>query len=186
MTKEQWQAIKSRDKQYDGAFFCGLISSRTVCKPSCAYRARQPHNVILFSTLEEALAQGYKPCSHCRPDRPHWEGAKKELVNSARQYIEEHSAEKFSLKTLSGALFVNGSYLLRTFKEATGTTLLWYHNHVRCERAKQLLTQNDLSVSDVGERTGFSSSSHFSRVFKKMVGMSPSEYRSDFYRRLEG
>jgi len=184
LTKEQWQALKNYDKAYDGILFCGLTPSRIVCRPSCRSHARLPQRVTVFTRLEDALAQGYRPCSRCRPDRPHWEGAKAELVQAAREYIEAHSAEKFSLNALSGALYVNGSYLLRTFKESTGCTLLWYHNHIRCEKAKALLGQSELSISQVGEQAGFTSSSHFSRVFKKMEGQSPSEYRSAYFESL--
>ena len=182
MTMEQWNALRDRDPQSDGAFLCGLMSSKTVCRPSCTHRVRQPQNIIVFSSYEEAAAQGYAPCSYCRPDKPQWRGAKHELVQAAKTYIEAHSAEKFSLRELSGALFVNGSYLLRTFRELTGSTLLWYHNHIRCENAKRLLEDNQLSISAIGERTGFTSSSHVSRVYKKMEGISPTRYRSNYYR----
>lgn len=101
----------------------------------------------------------------------------KALAEAARAYIEAHSAEKFSLQTLSDALFVNGSYLLRVFKAQTGHTLLWYHNYTRCERAKALLLDADRSVSQAGEEAGFVSSAHFSHVFKKMTGLTPTEYR---------
>lgn len=99
------------------------------------------------------------------------------LTLAAKAYIEAHSAEKFSLPELAGALYVNGSYLLRTFKAQTGQTLLWYHNHVRCERAKALLDHSHMSVSSVGAEVGFVSSAHFSHIFKKMTGMTPTEYR---------
>ena len=99
------------------------------------------------------------------------------LVRAAMAYIEEHSGEKFSLQALSEALFVNGSYLLRLFKARTGQTLLTYHNQVRCERAKALLCDLQANISEVGEAVGFVSSSHFSHVFKKMTGLTPTEYR---------
>ena len=99
------------------------------------------------------------------------------LTQAASAYIEAHSADKFSLQALSDALFVNGSYLLRVFKANTGHTLLWYHNHIRCERAKDLLCLGDRSISQVGEQVGFVSSAHFSHVFRKMTGMTPTEYR---------
>ena len=107
------------------------------------------------------------------------------LCKAAQAYMEAHSEEKFSLEEMAKALYVNGSYLLRTFKEATGCTLLWYHNHIRCEKAKELLMRSDLSVSQAGEQTGFASSSHFSHVFKKMEGMTPSEFRSAYFRLLQ-
>ena len=100
------------------------------------------------------------------------------LTEAAKAYIEAHSADKFALQALADALFVNGSYLLRVFKANTGHTLLWYHNYVRCEKAKALLTQSDSSISAVGEEAGFVSSAHFSHVFRKMTGMTPTDYRA--------
>ena len=101
----------------------------------------------------------------------------KALCEAAQTYIEAHSAEKFCLDEISKALFVNGSYLLRTFKRHTGMTLLCYHHRVRCAKAKNLLTETSLSISQVGESVGFVSSSHFSHIFRKTEGCTPSEYR---------
>ena len=105
------------------------------------------------------------------------------LVQAAREYIEAHSAERFSLQTLSETLFINGSYLLRLFKSRTGQTLLGYHNRVRCDRAQALLRDTDLSISEVGGAVGFVSSAHFSHVFKKITGLTPTEYRAESNRR---
>ena len=100
------------------------------------------------------------------------------LTQAASAYIEAHSADKFSLQALSDALFVNGSYLLRLFRSRTGQTLLGYHNRVRCDKAQALLRDTGLSISEVGEAVGFVSSAHFSHVFKKTTGMTPTEFRS--------
>ena len=99
------------------------------------------------------------------------------LTQVALEYIESHYKEKFSLQAMAGELFVNGSYLLRVFKKHTGFTPLAYHNHVRCERAKELLANTDECVSEIGEAVGFVSSAHFSHVFKKKEGCTPTEYR---------
>lgn len=178
VNKEQWQALKTRDPSWDTAFFCGLKRSKTVCRVSCARRVRQVRDVVIFSTVALALEAGYRPCPFCRPDKPQWQGPKAELVRAAKEYMEIHSTEKFSLEIMASALFINGSYLLRTFKAATGHTLLWYHNYVRCEKARELLTHNELSIAAVGDQTGFLSPAHFSRVFKKTLGVTPSKYRA--------
>ena len=102
----------------------------------------------------------------------------KALCEAAQKYIETHSAEKFSLDAIAKALFVNGSYLVRTFRRYTGTTPLRYHHLIRCEKAKEFLAQPDLSISLVGEMVGFVSSSHFSHIFREMEGCTPSEYRA--------
>ncbi len=99
------------------------------------------------------------------------------LAQSARSYIEAHYQERFSLQTMAGSLYVNGSYLLRVFKKYTGVTPLAYHNHIRCERAKELLVNTNECVSDIGEAVGFVSPAHFSHVFRKAESCTPSEYR---------
>lgn len=104
-------------------------------------------------------------------------GAGEKLTQAAKAYVEAHSAEKFSLQAVASALYVNGSYLLRTFKKHTGMTPLSYHHFVRCAKAKELLTQTNRSISEIGEAAGFVSSSHFSHIFKKTEGCTPSEYR---------
>ena len=99
------------------------------------------------------------------------------LVQAAKEYIEAHSLEKFSLQRLSEALYINGSYLLRQFKAHTGQTLLEYHNAVRCDKARELLQNMEMSVSEIGAAVGFVSSAHFSHVFKKITGCTPTAYR---------
>ena len=103
--------------------------------------------------------------------------AGKRLARQAGYFIREHSDQKFSLSGIAGALFVNGSYLARIFKRETGHTLLWYHNAIRCEKAKHLLDETDLSVSEIGTSVGYVSSAHFSHLFKKMTGVAPSDWR---------
>lgn len=101
-----------------------------------------------------------------------------QLVRAAEEYVLAHSREKFSLQAMADALYVNKSYLLRLFKAHTGSTLLSFHNQTRCEQAKRLLRESELSISQVGEAVGFVSSSHFSFVFRKTVGVTPTEYRA--------
>ena len=105
------------------------------------------------------------------------QSGEKDLSKAAQEYIEAHSAERFSLQEMAGALFVNGSYLLRTFKRRTGMTPLHYHHRIRCQKAKELLARTDRSISDIGEAVGFVSSSHFSHIFRKTEGCTPGEYR---------
>ena len=104
--------------------------------------------------------------------------AGKRLAQQAGYFIREHSEQKFSLSGIASALFVNGHYLARVFKRETGHTLLWYHNAIRCEKAKQLLYETNLSVSEVGAAVGYVSSAHFSHLFKKMTGIAPSDWRA--------
>lgn len=99
------------------------------------------------------------------------------LAQAVTGYIEAHYKEKFSLQKMAGALYVNGSYLLRAFRKTTGFTPLAYHNHIRCRRAMELLADPGISISEAGEAVGFVSSAHFSHVFKKEAGCTPTEFK---------
>ena len=103
--------------------------------------------------------------------------AGKRLALQAAYYIREHSEQKFSLSEIAGALFVNSNYLARVFKRETGRTLLWYHNAVRCENAKKMLLETELSVAEISSAVGYISPAHFSHQFRKITGLSPSEWR---------
>jgi AraC family transcriptional regulator of adaptative response / methylphosphotriester-DNA alkyltransferase methyltransferase len=179
MTEEEWTAIINRDRNYDGVFYYGLKTTKKVMLPSCSSRLPKRENVVIFSTLEEAYAQGYVPCKKCCPNHPEWYGAKNELVLSAKKLMEEQYLEKFSLQKLADALYVNESYLLRTFKQLTGSTLLEYHNKVRCEKSTEYLPNPDYNLSYISSMVGYSSSSHYIRCFQKQYGCTPTQYRKE-------
>jgi len=184
-TKEQWLAIKTCDIESDGRVFYAVKGSKKVCRPSCRKKSYDPKRIIAFDTLDEALALGYIPCSRCHPELENWAGPKKQLATAAEEFIRAHYTEKFSLPALAEALHVDKSYLLRTFKQVTGSTLLEYHNTVRCEAAKKLLTRPELTVSYIASSVGYISASHFAQVFRRLTGRTPSQYRSDYLESLD-
>lgn len=179
MTNEQWIAIKNCDSSYDGKFFYALNTTKTVCRPSCTSRTPNAKNIVIFSSVESAVEQGFRPCNRCRPDYMEWLGAKQELTNKAKKYIEENYKLKFSLSEISESLYINSDYLARVFKSCTGKTLLWYHNFTRCQHATRLLIEKNFSISSISYQVGFTSTSHFSKVFKTYIGCTPSEYRKN-------
>ena len=139
---------------------------------------------MIFGSVEEGLAAGYTPCRRCCPEQQGWKGSKAELADKAEKYMQAHYQEKFSLKKIALQFFVNESYLLRVFKEVKGETMLECHNRIRCDAAKDLLTRNELSISFIGDSVGFTSAAHFSRIFRKETGLSPSEWRKEYLSRL--
>ena len=185
MTQEKWQAISNRDPEYDGKFYYGLKSTRTICRPSCSAHKLDPKNIVIFETLDDGIRAGYHPCSKCRPDNPGWHGASTDIAKRASKYIEEHYTDKFSLDRIADALYINKIYLSKSFKAATGSTLLAYHNKVRCEHAAELLRDTDLKVEIIGSMTGYVTPSHFARVFKSIYGYSPTEFRARYLNSLQ-
>jgi AraC family transcriptional regulator len=93
------------------------------------------------------------------------------------EFIEEHLDEEISLADLATIARLSPFHFCRAFKEAVGKPPHRYQMSRRMERAKVLLSDHNLSVSDVAAAVGYSSGSHFSEGFKKVTGQSPGKYR---------
>jgi AraC-like DNA-binding protein len=100
------------------------------------------------------------------------------IVRRAKDYIAGHQFEPIKLEEIARTLNVSSFHFCRKFKEATGLTFVTYLSHLRIEKAKLLLYNKDLRVSEIAYDVGFQSLTHFNRVFHKLVGHSPTEYRS--------
>ena len=94
----------------------------------------------------------------------------------AHSYLEIVS-ELITAEKIAEELFLSRPYLSRKFKEETGESLTDFILKEKTEEAKRLLRYSDKSLTAIGSYLGFSSASHFSRVFKTYVGSTPSEYR---------
>lgn len=92
-------------------------------------------------------------------------------------YIDNHYAESFDLEALAEALRYNKAYLCKLFKEASGMTINNYLNYIRISRAYDLICYTSYSMSQICTMTGFSSVHYFTRTFKRVCGMPPSQIR---------
>jgi len=99
------------------------------------------------------------------------------MITRAKRFIGEHQAETLSLDQMAKALNVSTFYFCKMFKKATGLTFTDYLARTRIERAKNLLLNPNVRVSEVAYDCGFISLTHFNRIFKRIVGQSPTEYR---------
>lgn len=98
-------------------------------------------------------------------------------LNMAYAYIEQFFAEDISLRDVARLCGCSDAYFCRQFKIAYGKTYTDFLTECRIERAKQLLKEPGYSISEISEKVGFHSFSHFSMCFRKMTGMTPSKYR---------
>lgn len=99
------------------------------------------------------------------------------LLLPALRYIQDNYAKDFSMVQLSKILDVTPEYFCRVFKNTMNTTPIAYLTGIRINEAKRFLQQVGNSVLDVARMTGFNDPGYFCTVFKKYVGISPSEYR---------
>lgn len=92
-------------------------------------------------------------------------------------WIEAHYKEPFDLEHLSNELHLSKSYISRSFKRETGSSLTEYLTIRRIKEACQLLEMTNKSIELIGESLGFKSVSYFIQLFKKLVGTTPHQYR---------
>lgn len=99
------------------------------------------------------------------------------FIVKAKQFISEHYSEPLSLEQVAKAVNTSSFYFCKMFKRITGLNFTEYVSRVRIERAKNLLLNPNLRISEIAFEVGFQSLTHFNRVFRKMVGLSPTDYR---------
>ena len=100
------------------------------------------------------------------------------IVKNALEYIQENSAEKLRLTDVADQVYVSQWHLSKLLNRHTGKTFSDILNGARMDKSKELLKDPSLRICDVAEMVGFQDLAHFSRVFKKMEGMSANEYRN--------
>lgn len=98
-------------------------------------------------------------------------------VTDILAYINEHLGESLSLTELANKSLVSTSHFSRVFKQKIGIGLIEYLNTKRIIKAKELLLSSTYTVSQLAEMCGFESVSHFHRIFKKYLQMTPAHYR---------
>ncbi len=100
-----------------------------------------------------------------------------DAVSSAKEFIHSHSGESLTLDRVLQHVHVSRFHFCKIFKKTTGVTFTEYMARVRVEKAKTLLLDPGLRVSEVAFSAGFGSIPQFNCVFKRFVGVSPTEYR---------
>ncbi len=100
------------------------------------------------------------------------------LIQTTLDYIDFHYSGELSLSSLAQMCSVSESYLSALFKKETGTTVTDYVNNTRIRQSLILLNSTKLSIGEISARCGFLDANYFSRTFKKILGLSPREYRS--------
>lgn len=99
-------------------------------------------------------------------------------VEVVKRWIEEHYSEQAELSNLAGMVYLTPTYLSKLFKQETGMTITDYLIEIRIKRAKQLLADSsNLKIHEVGHEVGYPDPAYFNKLFKRMVGVTPNEYK---------
>ncbi len=109
------------------------------------------------------------------PDRNHAEPVE---IWKARKFIHEHSDEELSLTKVAKSVHMSANHLSEKFKQVTGINFVDYITRIRVGKARDLLQDRQVRISEIAFAVGFQSLSQFNRVFKRLTRKSPTQFRA--------
>jgi YesN/AraC family two-component response regulator len=122
--------------------------------------------------LEEMMIRAFVALVH-----RHRNEHRKAVVSRAVKYVKTHITEEITLSQTAAELGVTEQYLSGRFRKKMGMSFIDYVHHVKIEEAKYYLRTSDLRVLPIAQMLGYSYQAYFARIFKKVTGMTPTEYR---------
>ncbi len=103
--------------------------------------------------------------------------SKKKILKDIEEYLLEHIYEKISITDICNTFNYSKTHISTIFKQEKGLTIIEHFTEMKIAKAKDLIRENEFSLSQIATILGFSSPGYFSKTFKKVVGMTPEEYK---------
>ena len=158
--------VKVELEELRDAYFSGVVMN-----------SRQHDSVVKLLTI---FAQHLSlVCNQIAMQQTHSEPP---VITKAKDYIRQHLGEDLSLGQVAKAVNTSSFYFCKIFKRSTGINFTDFLARLRIENAMNLLLNPNLRVSEIAYEVGFQSLTHFNRVFKRINGQSPTEYRAHLAR----
>lgn len=100
------------------------------------------------------------------------------VASEIASFMEAHYQDDLSLQSVAGEMGYSEVYFCRLFKNCFDKTFIMYLNDLRMAKAQELLRDISINIKEISERVGYRDANYFTRIFKKKMGMTPSEYRN--------
>ena len=108
------------------------------------------------------------------------------VAENIRIYIENHYMEDIALQDVAEAMNYSDAYFCKLFKQCFGKSFVTYLTDFRVDRAKEMLADVVINIKDISEKIGYRDSNYFAKVFKRVVGVTPSDYRLQVLQKDDG
>jgi AraC family transcriptional regulator of adaptative response/methylated-DNA-[protein]-cysteine methyltransferase len=169
-----------RNPAYDGRFFTGVRTTGIYCRPVCPARRAQSKNVEYHPSAAAAEAAGYRPCLRCRPETAPFSAAWKgslTTVERAMRLINEAALDDAGVDALAERLGIGARHLSRLFKKHVGASPSQVAQTARVQRAKRMIDNTDLAMTEIALVAGFGSLRRFNTVFAAVYKRPPTAIR---------
>ncbi len=173
---DYWKAIVSRDRNYDGKFYYSVATTGVYCRPSCPARRAKRENVRFHDLARDAEAAGFRPCKRCKPTEPAIEAQYAKTIAEACRIIEAAEVH-VPLDDLAARVGLSAFHFHRIFKSSMGVTPKAYAVAHRQKRVREGLIRS-ATVTEAIHHAGFASNGRFYASSSKVLGMTPTEFRS--------
>jgi AraC family transcriptional regulator, regulatory protein of adaptative response / methylated-DNA-[protein]-cysteine methyltransferase len=174
------QARVRRDRRFDGMFFSGVRTTRIYCRPVCPVKPAKAANVTFYPSAAAAELAGFRPCLRCRPEAapfsPAWMGTRT-TVERALRLIADGALDNGNVEALADRLGIGSRHLSRLFQRHLGASPVQVAQTTRVQRAKRLLDETGLTMSEIAVHAGFGSLRRFNTVFAEVYRRPPTEIR---------
>lgn len=170
-----------RDPAYDGRFFTAVKTTGIYCRPVCPVKQPKRENVVFYPSAAAAERAGFRPCLRCRPETAPfsaaWNGTQA-TVGRALRLIEEGALDRAGVEALADRLGIGARHLARLFDRHLGASPGAVARTYRLHRAKRLLRESELRITDIAFQSGFGSIRRFNAAFAALYGRPPSSFRA--------
>lgn len=183
-SKVCYEALKSRDKRFDGRFFVGVKSTKIYCRNICRVKLPKEVNCTFYQNVLQAEKAGYRPCLKCRPElAPGLSQADSvsKLAGAIATRLEELDGESDSLnlEDLAKEFSISSRHLRRVVELEFGVSPVELLQTKRLLLAKRLLTDTNISVTQIAMTSGFNSIRRFNALFQERYRLKPTQLRKE-------
>lgn len=169
-----------RDAAYDGLFYTCVKTTKIYCRPICPVAHALSRNVFFLPSAAAAERAGFRPCLRCRPESapgsPAWRGTAT-TVGRGLRLIEEGYLDEQSVEALAARLGIGARHLSRLFLKHIGASPLQVAATRRVQKAKKLVSDTAMPISEIAFVAGFGSIRRFNDAFVTTYGRAPSSFR---------
>ena len=164
-------------------FYTGVRTTGIYCRPVCPVRPARSVNVTFFPSAAAAEVAGFRPCLRCRPETAPfsgaWIGSRATVVRAMRLILEDGALDQdgATVEHLAARLGMGSRQLRRLFARHLQASPSQLARTARVQRAKRLIDETGLSMTQIAIQAGFGSLRRFNSVFAEVYGRPPTEIR---------
>ncbi|CAL9383202.1 putative bifunctional transcriptional activator_DNA repair enzyme AlkA [Streptomyces sp. enrichment culture] len=177
----RYEAVRSRDARFDGAFFFAVETTGVYCRPSCPAVTPKRHNVRFFATAAAAQGAGFRACRRCRPDAApgsaEW-NARADVVGRAVRLIGDGVVDREGVTGLAARLGYSARQVRRQLTAELGAGPVALARAQRAHTARVLLQTTGLPVTEIAFASGFASVRQFNDTVRAVYAATPGELRA--------